>query len=80
MVLVGDTVRAGDPVTSGERDHRALLHAWGPNRLSEHLLGELELVCGARVPRAYWALAVRAMLRERELRGIDAIARANRRR
>jgi hypothetical protein len=80
LVAVGDAVHAGDPLTDGERDHHALLHAWGADRFSEHLLDELELVCGRRaVPRVYWALVVRAMLADSRLRGIGALARETRR-
>lgn len=84
LVSVGDTVLAGDPLTGGERDHRALLHAWGEHRLSEHILDELRLICGDAVPRVYWALALRAMIRRDpaghpRLRGIGAIARELRR-
>jgi len=80
IVNVGDSVLAGDPLTWGERDHRALLHAWGEHRLSEHILDELRLICGEAVPRVYWALALRAMIRRDPtgrpvLRGIGALAR-----
>jgi hypothetical protein len=79
LVAVGDKVQAGDRLTDGERNHHALLHAWGADRFSEHLLDELELLCGRSVPRVYWALVVRAMLAEPQLRGIGALARAARR-
>jgi len=62
---VGDEVAAGDRLGSGSRDHRALLHAWGPVRLADHLIEELEVESarrGVQVPRSYWALVVRAML------------------
>lgn len=79
LVAVGDTVHAGDPLTNGERNHHALLHAWGAERFSEHLLDELELLCGRSVPRVYWALVLRAMVAEPRLRGIGALAREARR-
>ena len=76
----GDTLRAGDAITSGERSHHALLQVWGKDRFAEHLLEELEALCGD-VPRVYWALAVRAMLeRHRGLRGFGELARARARR
>jgi hypothetical protein len=81
-VRVGDIVHAGDIVVYGERNHHALLHAWGEHRLSDHILDELQLLLGPAVPRPYLALAVRAMLSYRRatgsepiLRGIAAIAR-----
>jgi len=77
-VGVDDTVLAGDPLTGGERNHRALLHAWGEHRLGEHIIDELSLLSGGEVPRAYWALAMRAMLQGGKLRGIAALARVRR--
>lgn len=79
LVAVGDTVLAGDPLMNGERNHHALLHAWGADRFSEHLLDELELLRGRSVPRVYLALVVRAMLAEPRLRGIGSLAREARR-
>jgi hypothetical protein len=87
---VGDLVHAGDVVVHGERNHHALLHAWGEHRLSDHILDELQLLLGPAVSRPYLALALRAMLSRRRvpgdtanlqpvLRGIDAIARRRRR-
>jgi len=75
LVVVGDNVRAGDPLSDGERDHRELFDVWGAARFSGHLLEELELICGRRVPRVYWALVLRAMLAGGELRGVAARAR-----
>jgi hypothetical protein len=76
LVEVGERVSAGDPLTYGERNHRALLHAWGAHRLGDHLLDELAMVLGdAAVPRAYLALAVRAMLQRGSLHGIAELAR-----
>jgi hypothetical protein len=67
LVLAGDALRAGDPITNGERSHHALLHAWGEDRFAEHLIDELVQICGLAVPRVYWALAVRAMLGHRRI-------------
>lgn len=78
LVAIGDTVIAGDPLTEGERDHHALLHAWGEHRLAEHVMDELSLMFGNKVPRVYWSLALRAMLHGGKLRGIGAIARVAR--
>jgi hypothetical protein len=75
MVCVGDAVEAGERLTDGERDHRALRHAWGEGRFGDHLLAELKLVLGDRVPRAYLGLVVRAMLQGGGLRGITAAGR-----
>jgi hypothetical protein len=79
-VKVGDPVRAGEALTDGERSHHALLNAWGEERFAEHLLDELEQICGPAVPRVYWELAVRAMLggppaARPVLRGFGAMAR-----
>lgn len=74
-VQVGDAVEAGERLTGGERNHRALLHAWGPDRLGEHLLAELVLILGDSVPRAYLGLVVRAMLRGGGLHGITSAGR-----
>jgi len=78
LVAIGDTVVAGDPLTGGERNHHALLHAWGEHRLAEHVMDELSLIFGNKVPRVYWSLALRAMLHGGKLRGIRALARARR--
>jgi hypothetical protein len=78
IVSVGETVVAGDALTDGERNHRALLHAWGAHRLGEHIIDELSLFVGDKVPRVYWALALRAMLASGKLSGIGALARARR--
>lgn len=77
-VEVGERVCAGDALTDGERHHRALLHAWGAQRLGDHLLDELTDVFGDAVPRVYLALAVRAMMQGGQLRGIGALARERR--
>lgn len=64
-VRVGDVVHAGEPLTYGDRSHHRLLRVWGEDRLAEHMIHELEVECALRgvdVPRAYWALVVRAML------------------
>jgi hypothetical protein len=78
VVEIGDSVAAGDPLTGGERNHHALLHAWGEHRLAEHVMDELSLMFGNQVPRVYWSLALRAMLQGGKLRGIGALARARR--
>ena len=78
LVDVGDTVVAGEPMTAGERNHHALLHAWGEHRLGEHFMDKLSLLFGDKVPRAYWKLVLRAMLQDGKLRGISALARARR--
>jgi hypothetical protein len=78
LVAIGDTVIAGDPLTGGERNHHALLHAWGEHRLAEHVMDELSLMFGNKVPRLYWSLALRAMLHGGKLCGIGALARARR--
>jgi DNA-directed RNA polymerase subunit beta' len=70
LVHVGDAVEAGEPLTPGERNHRALLHAWGEDRLAEHLRSELVHILGDSIPRAYLGLVLRAMLRGGQLRGI----------
>ncbi|MCE9572581.1 MAG: hypothetical protein K8W52_05445 [Deltaproteobacteria bacterium] len=62
MVRAGEAVSAGDALTSGERNHHALLHVWGEARLRDHLLDELRQLLGPTVPRVYLALIVRAML------------------
>ena len=70
LVDVGDELCAGDAITSGERSHHALLHAWGEARLAAHMTDELEVEAARRgisVPRTYWALAVRAMLSWRRI-------------
>lgn len=86
-VEVGDEVFAGEPILHGERSHHALLHAWGEARLAEHMIAELEIETtrrGLAIPRVYWALVVRAMLRWRlvqdpgdtALRTGDVVSRA----
>ena len=67
-VRIGDIVRAGEPLVDGERNHHALLHAWGEDRLADHLLDELGNLLGHAVPPVYWALVVRAMLDQRATR------------
>jgi len=64
-VREGDEVRAGDALDHGERDHHALLRVWGEERLTRHMLEELEIETARRslsIPRGYWVLVVRAML------------------
>lgn len=78
VVAIGDAVVAGEAMTDGERNHHALLHAWGEHRLGEHIIAELTLLFGDKVPRAYCSLALRAMLQGGRLRGIRALARARR--
>src|SRR5262249_44404622 len=78
LIHVGDAVEAGERLTDGERNHHALLHAWGEDRLGEHLLDELVLILGDSVPRAYLGLVLRAMLRGGQLRGIAALAQMRR--
>lgn len=78
VVRVGDMVVAGETLTDGERNHHALLHAWGEQRLGEHLVGELAAMLDHRVPRRYLALTVRAMLEGGRLRGIATIVRDRR--
>lgn len=78
LVAVGDAVVAGEALTGGERNHQALLHAWGEQRLGEHILDELAAIFGRDVPRAYLALVARTMLQGGRLRGIATIARDRR--
>jgi hypothetical protein len=78
LVHVGDAVEAGEPLTSGDRNRHALLHAWGEDRLGDHLLGELVGILGDSVPRAYLGLVLRAMLRGGQLRGIAELTRMRR--
>jgi hypothetical protein len=62
LAYPGQVVCAGDRLTEGERSHHALLHAWGEDRLGDHLLDELQALLGPSLPRPYLALAVRALL------------------
>jgi hypothetical protein len=61
----GDRVRCGDALTSGERSHHQLLRLWGPARLAEHMLSELENELSRRelqIPPMLLSLVVREML------------------
>jgi DNA-directed RNA polymerase subunit beta' len=61
----GERVFAGQALTSGERDHHALLRAMGPVAFAAHLADELEMLFaldGVRLAPTHIDLIVRTML------------------